>query len=89
MITDMSCISHQHALYEGSVMLGAGSPVVSTYPSCIPYAVHPGVAYATEWSHAGINMPAGRHAFDLMNIRMRDNSEADGGYVKEEESIRP
>lgn len=89
MITDMYCIGDQPAVYEGGVMLGAGNPVVSTYPVCTPYASDPDEAYTSDWSHACINMPAGRHAFDIMNIQMWDNSEADGGFVKVEEGVCP
>jgi hypothetical protein len=89
MITDMYCTGDQPAVYEGGVMLGAGNPVVSGYPSCSPYAADADTAYAGVWSHTCIDMPAGRHSFDIMNIQMWDNGEVDGGAVKVEEGVCP
>jgi hypothetical protein len=89
MITDLYCIGDQPAVFEGGGMLGAGNPVVSEYPVCEPYAVDADTAYADGWSHACINMPEGRHAFDIKNIQMWDSSEADGGAVRVDEGVCP
>jgi len=89
MITDMFCVGDQPAVYEGGVLLGSGTPVVSLHPSCVPHTYDADTAYAGEWSHACINMGAGRHAFDIKNIQMWADDEIDGGAVKVEEGVCP
>jgi hypothetical protein len=88
MITDMYCVGDVPAVYEGDVLLGAGNPVVSEYPSCTG-VYDADTAYAGDFSHACINVPqSGRHAFDIVNIQMYADT-ADGGAVKVEAGVCP
>lgn len=90
MITDMGCVGDQPAIFKDGVMLGAGTPVTSSYPACEGASWDPDAGYNGDlFSHACVNMPAGKNSFEIMNIQMWTTSSADGGMVKVEEGLCP
>lgn len=86
---DGACIGDVSAFYEGGVMIGQGSPVVTEYPMCA--GVYDGdSAYADgRFSRTCINLPAGDHEIDVWNTQMYHTESADGGYIRVDEGYCP
>jgi hypothetical protein len=89
-ITDLYCVGDRPAVYEGGVLLGTGTPVVSQDPLCTDYIDNSDQAYASSlWSHACINMAPGSHAFDVVNVEMWNATQGDGGALMVEAGVCP
>ena len=89
MYADGACIGDVSAFYEGGVMIGEGSPVVSEHPACV--GTYDGdSAYADgRFSRTCIDLPAGDHEIDVWNTQMYDEEHADGGYIRVVEGYCP